>query len=119
MEKQSVKYTVKILRIASLTYASFFMSSVALAADLPRYDVEKHCSRVASISGSSAMIKNGCMDMEQEAYDKLKPLWASIPGKTQQHCGQVAKVSGGSYSILEGCIDMETEEAAKPRQFKY
>lgn len=59
------------------------------------------------------------MDMEQQAYNALKPVWAQIPGASRNYCNDVAQVSGGSFSILKGCIDMETNAANTPRSFDY
>lgn len=65
------------------------------------------------------MIFNGCMDMEQQAYNALRSVWAQIPGRSRNYCDEVARVSGGSYSILKGCMDMETDAANAPRSFDY
>lgn len=91
----------------------------ARAQSIPRYNVEGYCQQVADVSGGSAMIFNGCMDMEQQAYNALKPVWARIPDKSRSYCDEVAKVSGGSYGILKGCMDMETNAANAPRSFDY
>lgn len=97
------------------------LPSAAVAAELPRYDAEGHCKKVASIGGSSsAMLENSCMDMEQTAYNKLKSSWESIPERARSHCSSVAAFGGGgSYSLLESCIDMETKEASQSRKFQY
>lgn len=89
------------------------------AGDIPRYDVDKHCTKVAQTSGNSNMIYNGCIEMEQTAYDSIRQLWASIPEKTQSHCNKVASSSGGSYSILQGCINMEIDAANNKKKFTY
>lgn len=91
----------------------------AQAQTIPRYNVEGYCQQVADVSGGSAMIFNGCMDMEQQAYNVLKTIWAQLPGNARNYCDEVARVSGGSYSILQGCIEMETDAASSPRSFDY
>ncbi|GHF05505.1 hypothetical protein GCM10016455_28480 [Aliiroseovarius zhejiangensis] len=65
------------------------------------------------------MIFNGCMDMEQQAYNALNPEWVQLTGNSRNYCAEVAKVSGGSYSILKGCIDMETNAANATRSFEF
>lgn len=65
------------------------------------------------------MIFNGCMDMEQQSYNSLKPVWAQISARSRSYCDEVARVSGGSYGILEGCLDMETDAANSTPSFKY
>lgn len=105
--------------LAVVLAAATLFCSVARAEGVPRYDVEAYCDDVADVSGGSAMIKNGCMDMEQENYNELKRGWPSIPVQTRSYCEEVAEVSGGSYMILKGCVDMELENAETPRKFKY
>jgi hypothetical protein len=99
--------------------AAICLAVPASAQTIPRYNVEGYCQQVADVSGGSAMIFNGCMDMEQQAYNALKPVWAQISSKSRNYCDEVAKVSGGSYGILKGCMDMETNAANAPRSFDY
>lgn len=47
------------------------------------------------------MIYNGCIDMEQTAYDGLKSGWAGISSRTQSYCDEVARVTGGSIRYLK------------------
>ena len=95
------------------------IASPAFADAVPRYDVAGYCQTVSDVSGGSAMIYNGCVDMEQTAYNGLKARWSAIPNRIQSYCDEVGRVSGGSYSILEGCIAMETEAANDTSTFKY
>ena len=106
--------------VAILPAIALFMASPAAIADtIPRYDPEAYCEKVSDISGGSAMIYNGCMDMEQEAYDKRKGGWDSISPKTASYCDDVARVSGGSYMMLDGCLDMEADAVATTPGFKF
>ena len=91
----------------------------AHAQDIPRYDVPDYCQQVADISGGSSTIYNGCIEMEQDAYDGLKASWSGIASRARSYCDEVAQVSGGSYTILQGCIEMETDAAASTPDFKY
>lgn len=95
----------------------------ALAAEIPRYDVESWCKTVAaSAGGSSALIYNGCFDQEQDAYSALKQSWGATPDKTRRWCNQVAMSGGsGSYMILKGCMDQETEalQEQSGKKFEY
>jgi hypothetical protein len=65
------------------------------------------------------MIYNGCLEMEQDAYDELKSSWDSLPAKTQKYCDKVAQTTEGSYSILKGCLDMESDAASTTPGFKF
>ena len=107
----------KVLPIIFLAFDG--LAAPAQAQTIPRYNVEGYCQQVADISGGSAMIFNGCMDMEQQAYNVLKPVWAQLPGNSRNYCDEVARVSGGSSSILQGCIEMETDATNSPRSFDY
>lgn len=91
----------------------------ARAEAIPRYDAEAYCRQVAEVSGGSAMIYNGCLDMEQAAYNSLKEGWDGLPEQARSYCDNVAKVSGGSYQILDGCIDMEMDAAGATPKFQY
>lgn len=109
---------MRILTISIGLLAALHVSAVS-ANEIPRYDPERYCKRVADTTGGSAMIFNGCMDMEQDHYNTLKRTWASVPDRTKSYCKQVAQSTGGSYMILEGCIDMEMDEAESPRSFQF
>lgn len=106
---KAVFYSALLLTIASPAFAD----------SVPRYDVAGYCQTVSDVSGGSAMIYNGCVDMEQIAYNGLKARGSSIPSRVRSYCDEVGRVSGGSYSILEGCIAMETEAANGTSTFKY
>lgn len=107
-------------RVGFISLVSFACFGIPTQAQtIPRYDVASYCQQVADVSGGSAMIRNGCMDMEQQAYDVLKPVWSQLSGTSRNYCDEVARVSGGSYSILQGCIEMETDAARSPRSFEY
>jgi hypothetical protein len=99
------------------------LSAPVLAESLPRFDVERWCKQVASAGGNySAMLDQGCFDMEQAAYTNLQAAWPGISGRMAKWCIEVARAGGpGSYSLLEGCIQMETEASGSVggRQFKY
>lgn len=100
--------------------AGFLAVSSAYAQQMPRYDVNGYCRQVSDVGGGSDVIYNGCIDMEQQAYNKRKAEWSSLPQKTRSYCDEVARVGGGgSYSILDGCIDMEVGAAGSTPAFKY
>lgn len=107
------------LRFVGVTASLICIAASATAEGIPRYDADGYCREVAAVSGGSAMIFNGCIEMEQTAYDALKASWLSIPGNARSYCNEVGMVSGGSYSILHGCIEMETGAASSPNQFRY
>lgn len=95
------------------------VSPAAIAQSIPRYDPAAYCKQVSEISGGSAMIFNGCMEMEQDAYNKRKAGWSSISAQAASYCDEVARVSGGSYAILDGCLDMEADAMATTPGFQF
>jgi len=108
-----------MLRKFAFAMAATISVAPAAAQDMPRYDVPAYCNQVADVSGGSSMIYNGCIEMEQDAYDGLKASWSGISSRARSYCDEVARVSGGSYSILQGCIDMESDAAASTPEFKF
>lgn len=102
------------MRILIVT-AAMLIAAPALAQDVPRYDPDGWCQRVAEIGGGqSEIIRRGCFEQEQSAYDKLKTLWVSVPAKTRRWCDQVATSGGrGSYMLLEQCVDQEYSSKIK------
>lgn len=91
----------------------------ALANGLPRYNPPAYCKKVSDFGGGGAVIYNGCMQMEQEAYDSLRRIWAGLPTKTRSYCEEVARFGDNSYSILKGCVDMESDAAANMPEFRF
>ncbi|MDH4571121.1 hypothetical protein [Salinicola acroporae] len=93
----------------------------ANADSIPRYDVESHCTEVASITGDlSNSLYNSCIQMEQSSYDHLKGAWSSIPANIRGGCDDVATVGGsGSYSLLESCVQMESQAASNKKSFSF
>ncbi|MDF1626994.1 MAG: hypothetical protein P1U84_11985 [Parvibaculaceae bacterium] len=100
-------------------------SGAGLAAEdsPPRYDVPGHCEQVASFGGApSEMIRSGCLQQEQQAYNDVKRKWSALPGSVRSHCDEVARFGGGgSYMILKGCIDQElaSQQSNDDFEFKY
>ncbi|TAJ90421.1 hypothetical protein [Reyranella sp.] len=108
------------MKMIAAAVAVFVMTAPAWA-DMPIYDVKKHCDAVAAFGGTpSQSILNGCLNMEQSAYDRLKPVWNTLPTAMQNHCDQVATFGGGgSYSLLSGCVDQEISAAKANENFRF
>ena len=98
-------------------------SSIAQEGKPPRFDVDKHCEKVASFGGEySESLFRGCMDMEQDAYNKLKETWTQLPAVMKRHCEKVARFGGdGSYSLFSGCVEMELDASRQnaDKKFEY
>lgn len=88
-------------------------SSFAIAADIPRFDVEASCEEV---SGGSHDMFNFCIEEEQAAYNQLRDAADSIDPQTIDYCTDVA---GDSYDMLLFCIEEETEAADNRQSFSF
>ena len=105
-----------MIAVAALPLSPTFAS----AQSIPRYDPAASCEEVAATADGSRVIYNGCMQMEQEAYNVLKSTWPSLPASTRDSCDEVARSGGhGTYAILKGCVDMEAEAAADEPEFEF
>ncbi|EJF89418.1 hypothetical protein [Bartonella tamiae] len=100
---------------------ALLFSIPAWAQELPKFDPAKHCKTVSEFAGqgSSNMIYNGCIDMEQRAYNGLKDSWENVDTKTRSHCISIAQVGGSSYSTLKGCVDMESKAGSDKSEFEF
>ena len=96
-------------------------SSQAKSTEIPKYDANSWCNKVAhSVGGYSEMIMAGCLSEEQESYDTLSVSWSSLPDHTRDWCDKVARSSGnGSYTILSGCVQMEIDAGKSKPRFHY
>lgn len=103
------------------TALAVFIVAAPAQAEMPIYDVKGHCEAVAAFGGSpSQSLLNGCLNMEQSAYNRLKPVWDTLPTAMQNHCDQVATFGGGgSYSLLSGCVDQEISAAKANENFRF
>ncbi|RWD31317.1 MAG: hypothetical protein EOS22_04655 [Mesorhizobium sp.] len=107
-------------RLAFVVATALAAVPAAHAQQIPRYDVAGYCRQLSDTGGGSAIVYNGCIDMEQNAYNKRKPQWPSLPAKTRAYCDSLARMGGGgSYMVLDGCIDMEIGAAGSAPEFKY
>ncbi|MDR5887576.1 hypothetical protein [Vreelandella janggokensis] len=97
------------------------LASTANAQEIPRFDVEAHCDNIARFGGDFSNITyNGCIDMEQSAYNNLKNRWGDVPTGIRSECMNIATFGGtGDYMTLQGCIDMETSAANNQSEFSF
>lgn len=108
-----------MIRTIFITAIALLWSVQAVAQDMPRFDVEAHCEEVAEFGGGSHQIYNGCIQIEQGAYNSLKGRWANVSSRIRNHCHEVASFGGGSYQILQGCVQMEEDAAGNRQSFSF
>lgn len=107
----------KALAVVGLSVVA--LTSTAQAQELPRFDVEGYCEDVAEFGGGSHSIYNGCIDMEQQAYNRLKDDWPTLSARVRNYCTEIGSFGGESYSTMMGCVDMETQAASGQRGFSF
>jgi hypothetical protein len=107
--------------IALAVVAAVAFGATSSHAAMPNYDPAFHCARVASFGGApSEVIRNTCLQQEQEAYNDLKPKWDGLPAALRAHCDRVASFGGGgTFVILKTCVEQELEAAQQNRQFQF
>jgi hypothetical protein len=76
---------------------------------LPKFDVEKHCTRAMQGTWSLTRTHAGCVHAEQQAYDALKTSWTSLAEQTRVFCGKVSRTVDNSYSTLQDCVKSESQ----------
>ncbi len=108
-------------KLYGLAVLGFLFCSGAAKAEVPNYDVEAGCKRIASLGGgSSQVIEGGCLQQEQAYYDAIKPVWDNLDQAIKAQCDHIARVGGGgSYVILHGCIEQELQAAKQNKEFKF
>lgn len=57
------------------------IATSALAQSLPRYDPAMYCKGVSDFSGGSSVVYKGCIELEQNSYNELKPKWAALSSR--------------------------------------
>jgi len=78
-----------------------FIPVVAVAADLPSFDINALCKRQPT-----DLLYISCMQVEAEAVKTLTAETESIPNGMMDYCTKVAKhYPEGSYDMLRQCID--------------
>jgi hypothetical protein len=94
---------------------------ISASAEMPNYEVDAECRQVAGFGGTfSESTMQGCLRMEQSAYDALRTRWDTLPPDIRAECDQVARFGGvGSFSTLQGCVNMELDAARANRDSKF
>jgi hypothetical protein len=107
--------------VATAVSVALCLAASAAHAEIPNYDPDKYCTRIASVGGSpSQSTKRFCLQQEQSAYDALKPKWESLPSAARLYCDRIARVGGeGSYHTLGFCITQETAAGKSNDQFQF
>ncbi|PRY63487.1 hypothetical protein B0H98_10882 [Vreelandella songnenensis] len=91
-----------------LALSTLALSSLAMAADIPRFEVEAICKE---ITGGSRDMFNFCIEQEQKSYNQLRDKAESIDPRTVSYCTEGV---GDSYEVLLFCIEDESDDENEP-----
>lgn len=89
------------------------LATSAWSADVPSYPVGDWCEMVSQSVGGSYVIKQGCIEQENDARSEVQRM-PSTPDRIHGWCDRVATQgtgSSGSYQIYLGCVQQELEAA--------
>jgi hypothetical protein len=112
-----------LLLAVALAGSAAGVTAAALAAELPRIDVEAYCRWAESLAYGRLDPHgfNTCIRAEQEAYDQLKnKTWAEASEEVQKACIEHERiVPNPSYRTLAPCLREEHEVRAKNPNGKF
>jgi hypothetical protein len=103
-----------IIRNSVLSLLILCASGAAQAANdaddlLPKFDMEKLCTRAIQQTWTSTRSYAACVGSEQQAYDELRASWTSLAAKTRVFCDKVSRSLDSSYVTLQECIRGESQ----------
>ena len=77
--------------------------SIALAQEIPEYDSEVHCKRVAESAAKRSAALGRCLWLEEYALDELEDFWPRASKAVREECLE-ATSGEESYVILARCV---------------
>jgi hypothetical protein len=100
--------SIHLLRaLYGVCVGSFFLTTVAVADDVPNFDVTKSCHAGQSIATTVDPFE-ACMKKEREARDQLKAQWNQFRQEDKARCVELCNCGNvaGSYIELLTCLEM-------------
>jgi hypothetical protein len=89
--------------IATLMFLLALSSSIALAQDIPDYDSQAYCERVATKAAEPDAMRGRCLWLEEYALGELETFWPSANRRVREECVDVASTEE-SYAFLARCV---------------
>ena len=92
-------------RCSSRRSCSYWHSppSVAPAQDIPDYDSQAYCERVAANAAKPDAVRGRCLWLEEYALDELETFWPRASGRVREECVETASAEE-SYAVLARCV---------------
>jgi hypothetical protein len=89
--------------IAALVFLLAFSPSIALAQEIPEYDSQAHCERVAESAAKPSAMLEHCLWLEEYALGELGTFWPLASKEVREGCLEVASAEE-SYEVLARCV---------------
>ena len=89
--------------IAALVLILLLSPSIALAEDIPEYDTQAHCERVAESAAKPSAALGRCLWLEEYALDELETYWPRASNAVREECLE-ATSGEESYVVLARCV---------------
>ena len=104
-----------LLSLAAIALGS--QPIVALADDVPTYDVRSTC-RAEAQDDPGAGTAAACLSDEQKARETLVAQWAQFTGESKRSCAQLEGVTAGlrSYVELLTCLQIAKDAKSLPKE---
>jgi hypothetical protein len=94
---------VDMPRIAALVFLLVLSPSIAIAQEIPEYDTQAHCERVAESAAEPSAALERCLWLEEYALDELETFWPRASGPIREECLE-ATSGEESYMVLVRCV---------------
>jgi hypothetical protein len=91
------------LFVAAIMFPLAFAPSVALAQDIPDYDSQAYCERVAANAAKPDAVLGRCLWLEEYALDELETFWSRANRRVRDECVETASAEE-SYAVLARCV---------------
>jgi hypothetical protein len=89
--------------IAVLVFLLAFSPSIVLAQEIPEYDSQAHCERVAQSASKPEAALGRCLWLEEYALDELETFWPRASNAIREECAEIASAEE-SYVVLARCV---------------
>ena len=89
--------------IAALVFLLALTPSTALAQEIPEYDSQAHCERVAESAAQPSAALGRCLWLEEYALDELETFWPRASDAMREECLEIASAEE-SYVVLARCV---------------
>jgi hypothetical protein len=89
--------------IAAIMFTLAFAPSVASAQEIPDYDSQAYCERVAANATKPDAMRGRCLWLAEYALDELETFWPRANARVREDCVETASAEE-SYAVLARCV---------------